>query len=986
MSSSLQNERNKMLFVFTVVVILISTIETGSATDLVVLPLSIPSKSANINATLTDINAGTKYFIQESISASRSPIKGKIVISSEKDSFNIYYDTDSSFKKERLVIHGTNCIPFTFENNWDQTLPGIKRPVTNLVLLMGPSILYRLDHSLIVWTSVADKSIRGTMMKGAKTEINGRLNITYYYKKHFDDDYGIKHPSRIEFSGYDPYSSSPIYDENLILDIYLQNENDYDQLANEVHPLPGIGCPHFLSTAGPSIPKLESDYVHYTMYEYIKGSTTSRTFSEIHASQAHNLLRIKSTLLGITTEAIYDYNLGVSYLFQDGGSCYMLSTGKNSPGINSFGGFYLSSLLIIDDILDRFLYLGKLNLEHRSGYPVHAWESTRFNVNINGKKVDKAVITQYFAASEDSETFSGYTLVSTKIYIYKLQSSKKTYSLTDEITRDYINFEKAGLEGELHDEFTLKDCKYLSSNKTLTLAFQFECQGDSCTGLLEKHAYDLKRELVNYVILRSATISPLRIDNVQYNFNDEQLEIEVTFLDLPNWQYVFDSKNMSVSAGTFKKMQKVEANTEYECLDKLAKILDDINLVIYRPSDSSCGYLRYVEDLVEDSEIGQTCSVYHFPLNNLRRIDQEIPLDQLHNTLMEHLGWSISYYVGNSYQPIKINDIIDKTKNQDTSNVGFQSRIKAYSKLKGNDQVTVIVPDAKTLADCYRTCHNSEQLQCNIFSFCENGDCRVSSLLTEDFQNESQVEQDKSCSVHALNVLNDYSEVAHRKFKTQTSIAVHKSIYSCAESCHASPDCFSFQWCDYQCSFGGVYTDAATEYDGECSVYIPKVSEKYQKTGNKIVSDVIYTEMNLNFEQCASLCHGWSDGDTGCKSFNYCPKSKTESSCSLTQFSVKSSNTKTTEGGVCSNYELKVESNGIKSKESSLTDLTKGTSGSGAFGIIMLFLFVGALLGFAAPFVYKKVKQMRNASEVNQSFTWTRQVDAQAGNIDGTSF
>uniref|UniRef100_T1JY60 Apple domain-containing protein n=1 Tax=Tetranychus urticae TaxID=32264 RepID=T1JY60_TETUR len=339
----------------------------------------------------------------------------------------------------------------------------------------------------------------------------------------------------------------------------------------------------------------------------------------------------------------------------------------------------------------------------------------------------------------------------------------------------------------------------------------------------------------------------------------------------------------------------------------------------------------------------------------------------------QKLFFNLFFQVGNH----KLIDVIDKTKNQVTSRNSYINTIKVCAKLNSNDQNTVTVPAVKTLADCYRSCHDSEQLKCNTFSFCSNGDCRVSSLLSEDSHNDSHVEQDKSCSIHALNVLNDYSKVPHRKFKTQTSVAVEKSLYSCAESCHASPECFSFQWCDYQCSYGGVYTDAATKYDGECSVFLPKVSEKYQKTGNKIVSDVLHTEMNLNFEQCASLCHGWSDGGTGCKSFNYCPKSLKESSCSLAQFSVKSSNTKTTEGGDCSNYELKGEFNGKNSKESSSTEVMKGTSGSGAFGIIMLFLFVGALLGFAAPFGYTKVKQVLNASETNENFNWTRQLDEQ---------
>uniref|UniRef100_T1JY31 Uncharacterized protein n=1 Tax=Tetranychus urticae TaxID=32264 RepID=T1JY31_TETUR len=221
----------------------------GSAIDLVDLPLIIPHTSVNINATLTDSNAGNKYFIQESISASDASIKGGIVISGEKDSYNIYYNTDSDFNKERLVIHGTNCLPFTYNNKWDQTLPGLKEPVTNLILLMGPSILYRLDHSSLVWKTVEDRNIRGTLVKvrywnttcpfwhsipsfdvpklaflntlahsstyceyfmvccARADKIEKKLSGVPKRTKDFDDDSGIKHPSRIEFSGYDPSSS-----------------------------------------------------------------------------------------------------------------------------------------------------------------------------------------------------------------------------------------------------------------------------------------------------------------------------------------------------------------------------------------------------------------------------------------------------------------------------------------------------------------------------------------------------------------------------------------------------------------------------------------------------------------------------------------------------------------------------------------------------------------------------------------------------------
>ncbi|XP_025018340.1 uncharacterized protein LOC107370556 [Tetranychus urticae] len=103
----------KLLIVFT----LFTKISTISITSLVDLPLKVPKGSSVINATLTDVNGFKKYFIQELISSSGSTIKGKILISSDTDSYSIHYHADSETgvdSKERLVIQGTNCLLFTY--------------------------------------------------------------------------------------------------------------------------------------------------------------------------------------------------------------------------------------------------------------------------------------------------------------------------------------------------------------------------------------------------------------------------------------------------------------------------------------------------------------------------------------------------------------------------------------------------------------------------------------------------------------------------------------------------------------------------------------------------------------------------------------------------------------------------------------------------------------------------------------------------------
>uniref|UniRef100_T1KP66 Uncharacterized protein n=2 Tax=Tetranychus urticae TaxID=32264 RepID=T1KP66_TETUR len=333
-----------------------STINTNNLVD---LPLKVPKGGLVINATLTDVNGLKKYFIQELVSNSDTDTKGKIAISSDEDSYSVHYKAAAYSgvdSKERLVIHGTNCLLFTYKNSWDETLPGIKNNLLNLILLMGPSILYRLDSSF-VWKSVADKNIRGIMMKGASTEINGHLKITFYYKSHLDYQSGIKSPSRIEFSGHDPIdqSSIPNLDEEILIlymdiysilhvDTYFKNGVSLKQVHNEVQPPPGIGCPHYLSGNKPT-PVLRANHLRFTLEERVQGATTSRSLSEVHAAEYYGFLRIKSLLVGSASEVIYDYKLGVSFHVGTDGSVTVAAVDSNIPGNNGY--FNLDSYFML---------------------------------------------------------------------------------------------------------------------------------------------------------------------------------------------------------------------------------------------------------------------------------------------------------------------------------------------------------------------------------------------------------------------------------------------------------------------------------------------------------------------------------------------------------------------------------------------------------------------------------------------------------------
>ncbi|XP_015792637.1 uncharacterized protein LOC107369220 [Tetranychus urticae] len=975
---------NKMLVRLFIIFLAISTMVKAEVTELLDLPLKMSDGELVIDTDLfTHESEIDGYTIKELVSASESAITGKIQVSNfdNNDSYDIYYQFDRSGKdnKERLVIHGNDCTLYNHSKmTQNANLFGDNKPLRDLILLMGPSIIYRLDGQSTVWHGLSRKLIT--------TVVNKTLEITFY----FDDKYTHGNTFKIEFNGYNRSTKSP--EVELYLRIAKQKSFTPIQttdLKYKTQPSPGIGCPNYLiPSERKPIPKLLAKYVNFTMYEEIEGSTNNRPFSEIMASGKHLLMRLKTNLTGVKTEVIYDNELGIILTLEEGGRCWITIGDRNSPGRDAKGYFKLENLFFFDG---DFNYVGKDYFVDQFKFPVDAWESVQFNVDFQGNKVDKFVVTQYFVESPNSIIFNGSALVQTMISIYDSDSSKKSYALAKRIIRGYSNIRtiEAG-EKELYDYFMLKDCKYLLNDRKVTLNFKIACEAlnTDCIKLANRLLVRFKEEFIDAMLIYEP-ISQLRIDDIQYRSSDSQIEMNVTFLDKPNFDDLMKPEKMLVSNETFDVARTLSANNERECLDQLGHVRGLFSVGIWRSSDSFCGYLRKFEDFKEDAKNGVSCDVYILPLEKYYRISHELALDDLQKSFLENKFKTFSMGDPESHESIsfKIIDIVKVPKFErdvKESDITLYHEIGSNSKMRKDDNTTLVVPGIAKFSDCLRVCQKSEGLDCNSFSFCSDSDfveCRVSTLRESNFTDAANKEMDSKCSIFTMNALRFYSKVPNRKFKNQISTAIRHSAALCAQECLSSDDCVSFQQCEYSCSFNSLYSDSFTEYDEDCAIYYPKVSHEYRNTGNKIVSEVIHTEMNLNLDQCASLCHGWTDGDNGCKSFNYCPRNinQMESSCSLTKYSVKSSDANSTEGGHCSNYELITQSNDNTKEESSETQVIKGTSESNAFGIIIMFLVIISFLVFSAPCVYEKIKPKRVFAQLNESLTLTKQVNEQPG-------
>uniref|UniRef100_T1KQG2 Apple domain-containing protein n=1 Tax=Tetranychus urticae TaxID=32264 RepID=T1KQG2_TETUR len=880
------------------------------------------------------------YTMKELVSASESAITGKIQVSNfdNNDSYDIYYQFDRSGKdnKERLVIHGNDCTLYNHSKmTQNANLFGDNKPLRDLILLMGPSIIYRLDGQSTVWSQATQ---HGLSRKLITTVVNKTLEITF----DFDDKYTHGNILKIEFNGYNRSTKSPEVELYLLpskktfetrIGFYSYGPSPYPPEENSFLEFHKIGSDSIQACK-------RTTFLKFTAFEYLHSLHLGigcpnylipRQRKPIPKLWAILLMRLKTNFTGVNTEVIYDNELGIILTLEEGGRCWITIGDRNSPGRDAKGYFKLENLFFFDG---DFNYVRKDYFVDQFKFPVDAWESVQFNVDFEGNKVDKFVVTQYFVESPNSIIFNGSALVQTMISIYDSDSSKKSYALAKRIIRGYNNMRKieAG-EKELYDYFMPNDCKYLLNDRKVTLNFKIACEAlnTDCIKLANRLLVQFRIKFIDAILLYQ-TISPLRIDDIQYRSSDSQIEINVTFLDKPNFDDLIKPEKMLVSNETFDVARTLSASNESECLYQLGLVRGLFSVGIWRSSDSFCGYLKKFRDFKEDAKNGESCNVYILPFENYYRISHELALDDLQKSFLENKFKTFSMEDPESHEYIvKVGEFERDVKESD---ITLYHEIGGNSKIRKDDKTTLVVPGIAEFSDCLRVCQKSEGL-------------------------DSNKETDSKCSIFTMNALRFYSKVPNRKFKKQISTAIRQSATSCAQECLHSDDCISFQDCGYSCSFNSLYTDSTTEYDEVCAIYYPKVYHEYRNTGNKIVSEVIHTEMNLNLDQCASLCHGWTDGDTGCKSFNYCPRNinQMESSCSLTKYSVKSSDANSTDEGYCFNYEFITQSNDNTTEESSETQVIKG----------------------ATPCVYEKIKPKRVFAQLNESLTWTKQVAEQPG-------
>ncbi|XP_053205973.1 uncharacterized protein LOC128390305 [Panonychus citri] len=479
------------------------------------------------------------YDIREYIYSS-DVIRGKIEIShlSGNDKLDIFYS--NGFKYDRIVIRDKKCSQYTFSSfrkTWSSELfsSNWTQPILNHLLLTGPSILFRLSNSKLVWTKETDAEIRGFLAHSVSSSIGG-INIMSYYKGHTEQSFGPLNTERLQFQGSDN-SYQRAQRENFYIDIYKVTKTD-EQLDKIVTVTPGYGCSSYLVKKGSNQwinpPNMVRYSLHYISKVYNEGIEKSITQNEVLMTNNLNIVSLKTISQSITTEALYDYTLGIYYTEKEKGKCSILPIGPGSLGLDENNRLSSDLVLNYHDV-DKYNYVGKVFLNSESGYEAHVWETTLNHYQIGGKKYDKVVNTQYFVSSPDAELFRDFELVRTTLNGYK-KSSTGQYELVDSTRIDYFNLEAKSSDGDFESNLLMRlsDCFPIESKKTF--AFHLECDKckdvDKCLKLgTSKYPFFLSSTR-NF--FSSSTISVSRLAEIDLIFQDKKMVILITFLDVPD--------------------------------------------------------------------------------------------------------------------------------------------------------------------------------------------------------------------------------------------------------------------------------------------------------------------------------------------------------------------------------------------------------------------------------------------------------------------
>uniref|UniRef100_T1KW30 Apple domain-containing protein n=1 Tax=Tetranychus urticae TaxID=32264 RepID=T1KW30_TETUR len=742
------------------------------------------------------------------------------------------------------------------------------------------------------------------------------------------------------FTGIDP--SEPDYSRQttLTLDTYIQMESSDEKLKAFVKPEPGIGCPFYFSQAR-SEPQLFSQAfsrLHYIVDTTVKKPKSKQTVKRevAYIDQLTQQMNIETTIEGKKTEEIYDFTLGIKYDDDSSSYCSIKQLDLSIPGmivysnqgkmnINAHLGFKLN-----------YKFVGIVQNSRSSGRDLYVWEAVEYSKTFEDQKCDKLVTTQYLLLTNDDNLGEKFMLHSTTINGFT--KTGNNYIKVLETSRVYRKFEPT-IQSEDYDlKFNVDKCyPFESQHRTIKLHFRCQDDCDHFKSRIYTHRYAIKS-----MITRTDQISSSRISNIEVIPDSNGATAYITFLEAPEIKdaFSFETKFLN-SERLLTGSSSFVAYSDIDCLINAAKSPADYRTIIYCYNERhSCFAFNEQKDLTE-SFFGANCDVYQISLKNLHRFSQELPLDKI----ASGIEWKNFIYslTDSTKTALYSCDLMENVATSRKAKSHFDSHYlyEDDTRLIPNDENILKIDGVKNVGECFHACSKTNKFDCRSISICPDVDppeCIISNISERALTDDDSM-TNSSCKVLYRNPMLYYVKVANRKYKNPDSVSRPGSPEDCANLCYETDDCLSFQYCDVFCTFGEYYTDSSTEFSQDCDIYIPKVLHKFTDNGKRIVSNVFHTELGLTLDQCAALCHDWDNGDEVCQSFNFCPSTKTTSSCELSKYKIEDSSTKTIDSKICHNYGYPTLS--VEKSQNSKDDRHEGLSRKTVISLIAIFVGIG---------------------------------------------
>ncbi|XP_053201139.1 uncharacterized protein LOC128386170 [Panonychus citri] len=932
------------------------------------------NENVSILSTLSDLSTQETWTIKETLIV-KPKVHGKIEITHKNYQIQVFYHENDD--QIRLVFHDNECYELKYTpNGWSSMIPTVTNPLLNMALLMGPSFYYRIVGRTNEYRSESNVYLRGKEMKSIQLKAHEDFQVSFIFPVEMDSLVGIREPMRLKLV------SSPHDSETLFYDIFDTKRLSSNFDESLVTPTLGIGCPRYLELNQP-FPKLDTDRFHVNLVETIKSSN-----SNYFVDPANGISRISSNGQVLMkqdnsqSKIIADYNLGVKYNLK-AGKCTMLPIENSITAINDCDDDILTLNPITMDI-DDFKYVGKINYEHRFEL-VDVWESTKlYN---NDTKYNKIVTTQFMAKnSNNSDLDWDYLPIAAERKFYKYHLSK--YILSESRRRDFFDYDKVNHdETDYRESFQITDC-YDSPDDKMYLKLHIESSDLNYTESLNYAAGNiyLVRETIKLLISSSLKLSYIRITNVDIELESSYIVAHVEIIEAPDLIRALVQFDKKFTIESFESYDKILAKDPYECLKVLGtrKSSYVINCMGY---DNLCVSVAVDQQLpISDINSGSYCQVYVNGKDKLRKLVQELSLEQLPTRLTQLIGINFEIPCDDCFIQFgfKITNVVQDSPPLDTQETRVLFK-DVENGAKIDPSIGESIVGIRNFGDCYRVCLTSSKgSTCETFSFCaslNNQDskqlveCRVSEKTYGSLANSGTV-RDNSCNIYGKNNLLDYHKLPSVKFissggEKDQRLSV-RTVDECAQACvESNENCYSFEICDSRyCSFGGHYTTSKTISDKFCDIYIPKKIHHFVRNNYKTVTSIIHSEVDLTLDQCASLCFSMRQNDEhnnkkdGCNSFNYCPKGESISKCELSIETISASNVnQVLLSDDCSNYQL-MET--IKQQSTSTSSPKLPKKSISGIGIIIFFVIIGLTMGLVSTLAHNYLQKKRNQINENQ--------------------